>query len=54
VPDELVTPLQVCAAPPLPSVNSTETPTTGLPPVVCVSTAERFAALPFVNDAGPV
>jgi hypothetical protein len=54
VPLELVIPLQVCAVPPLPSVNKIETPTTGLPPVVCVSTAERAAALPFVNVVGPV
>jgi hypothetical protein len=54
VPFAPVTPLQVCAVPPLPSVNNTETPTIGVPPVVFVSTAERFAALPFVNVVGPV
>lgn len=53
-PFDAVTPLQDCAVPPLPSVNRTDTPTTGAPPVVCVSTAERFAALPFVNVVGPV
>ena len=54
VPLELVMPLQVCAVPPLPSVNSTETPTTALPPVVCVSTAETLAELPSVNVVGPL
>ena len=54
VPFAPVTPLQVCAVPPLPSVNKIDTPTTGVPPVVCVRTAERFAALPFVNVVGPV
>jgi hypothetical protein len=34
VPAELVVPLQVCAVPPLPRVNRTETLATGLPPVV--------------------
>jgi hypothetical protein len=34
VPLELVMPVQVCAVPPLPRVNNTETPTTALPPVV--------------------
>jgi hypothetical protein len=54
VPFEPVVPLQVCAVPPLPSVNSTETPTTAAPPLVCVSVAEGFAALPFVNVVGPL
>ena len=54
VPLELVVPLQVCAVPPLPSVNTTDTPATAAPPVVCVSTAERFAAPPSVNAAGPL
>jgi hypothetical protein len=54
VPLELVVPVQLCAAPPLPSVNDTETPTTGLPPEVCVSTAERLLALPFVSVVGPL
>jgi hypothetical protein len=49
-----VRPLQVCAVPPLPSVNTMDTPTTGLPPVVIVSTAERLALLPFVNVIGPL
>jgi len=49
-----VMPLQVCAVPPLPSVNSTETPTTALPPVVCVSTAETLAELPSVKVVGPL
>jgi hypothetical protein len=35
-------------------VNNTETPATALPPDVRVSTAERFAALPFVNVVGPL
>jgi hypothetical protein len=48
-----VRPLQVCAVP-LPRVNRMETPTTGLPPVVIVSTAERVALLPFVNVVGPL
>ena len=54
VPLELVMPLQVCAVPPLPRVNNTETPTTGLPPEVCVSTAERFAAPPMLKNLGPL
>jgi hypothetical protein len=53
-PAELVVPLQVCAAPPLPRVNRTETLATGFPPVVCVRVAEGFAALPFVNVVGPL
>jgi len=49
-----VVPLHVCALPPLPSVNSTETPETAAPPDVCVRVAEGFAALPFVNVVGPL
>ena len=52
VPFDPVVPLQVCAEPPLPSVNRMETPGTAAPPVVCVSVAEGFPALPFVNVAG--
>jgi hypothetical protein len=54
VPFAPVRPLQVCAVPPLPSVNRMATPTTGLPPAVIVSTAERVALLPFVNVIGPL
>jgi hypothetical protein len=54
VPDALVVPLQVCAVPPLPSVNKSETPATGPPPAVIVSTAESVAELPSVNDVGPL
>jgi hypothetical protein len=54
VPFEPVVPLQVCALPPLPRVNSTETPETAAPPVVCVSVADGFAALPLVNVVRPL
>jgi hypothetical protein len=54
VPFVPVVPVQVCAAPPVPRVKSTETPGTADPPVVCVSVAEGFAALPFVNVVGPL
>jgi len=53
-PFEPVVPLHVCALPPLPSVKRMETPETAAPPVVCVSVADGFAALPFVNVVGPV
>jgi hypothetical protein len=49
-----VVPLHVCAVPPVPRVNSTEAPETAAPPVVCVSMAEGFPALPLVNVAGPL
>src|ERR1700722_923692 len=52
VPFEPVVPLQVCAVPPLPSVNKMEAPETAAPPVVFVSVAEGFAALPLVNVVG--
>jgi hypothetical protein len=54
VPFEPVVALHVCAVPPLPRVNNTETPETAAPPAVCVSVAEGFAALPFVNVVGPL
>jgi hypothetical protein len=54
VPFAPVVPVQVCAVPPVPRVKSTETPGTAAPPVVCVSVAEGFPALPFVNVAGPL
>ena len=53
-PLEFVVPLHVCAVPPLPRVNAIETPTTALPPVVWVSTADKLAALPSVNVVPPV
>jgi len=41
-------------APPLPSVNNTDTPTTSAPPDVCVSVAETLPAVPFVNVVAPL
>jgi hypothetical protein len=54
VPFVPVVPVQVCAVPPVPRVKSTETPGTAAPPVVCVSVAEGFPALPFANVVGPL
>jgi hypothetical protein len=52
-PFDPVVPLQVCAEPPLPSVNSTDTPETSAPPDVCVSVAETLPEFPFVNVVEP-
>jgi hypothetical protein len=54
LPFEPEVPVQVCALPPLPRVNSTDTPETAVPPLVCVSVADGFAALPSVNVVAPV